>query len=254
MDNTTSLDPRAKFWARIASGAAILGVSFVVAPYVWIALGGLAGLIAAGAVLLTTWMLLPAIQNAAANLRLKLVKAEAARNPVETLQLEHQRQSQMLEERKAAIETMSGAIRTLAEAIQKLAREFPDSPELEQMKQDYADLRSIEQSRMDGWKEAYSTLGEFAKEIKRAARIWDVATAMAKARGASGLSEEEWQAKMKAETSFDAIRTKLNTEMSALNTEKMQADADRILKGKTAASRAESTSTPSRLAPKTQLS
>ena len=95
-------------------------------------------------------MLLPAIQNAAANLRLKLVKSEAARNPVETLQLEHQRQSQMLEERKAAIETMSGAIRTLADTIKKLASEFPDSPELEQMKQDYADLRSIEQSRMEG--------------------------------------------------------------------------------------------------------
>ena len=70
--------------------------------------------------------------------------------------------------------------------------------------------------------------------------------------------KEEWQAKMKAETSFDAIRTKLNTEMSALNTEKMQADADRILKGKTTAkiaSRVEPTVTPvNRLATKTQLS
>ena len=81
---------------------------------------------------------------------------------------------------------------------------------------------------------------------------------MAKARGVSGLSEEEWQAKMKAETSFDAIRAKLNTEMSALNTEKMQADADRILKGKTApkiASRVESSIAPiTRVSTRSQLS
>lgn len=253
-----TLDPRAKFWARIAAGAAVLVAGFFIAPYVWVALGGLLGLLAAGGVMLTTWMLLPALQDAAASWRLKLIKAQAAANPVETLNLEHLRQSEILEERKVAIETMSGAIRTLAETIRKLEAEFPDSSELAQMREDYADLRSIEKSRMEGWQEAYATLGEFAKEIKRASRIWDVALAMAKARGASGLTEEEWQAKMKAETSFDAIRTKLNTEMSALNTEKMQIDADRLLKGKTAAKAASLVNTtvapPTRVATRATLS
>lgn len=233
--SSPSLDPRARFWGRIAAGTAVLGVGFVVAPYIWLALGGLLGLSIAAVALLGTWMVLPALTNKAANLRLKLVKMEAATNPTETLQLEHRRQSEALETRKEGIETLSGAIRVVAETISKLEREFPDSPELAQLRSDEADLRSYEATVAEEWKACYVTLGEFAQEIRRAGRLWDAALAIAKARGMSGLSRNEWEGKMKTETSFDAIRQKLNTGLAGLNTDKMRADADRILKGKTAA-------------------
>lgn len=226
-------EQRAQKWGTVAKIASIGIIGFFVSPFVLSAITGVLGLATLAIIYGITWVTLPAIGDFGKNMRLKMIKEVAARDPIGTLQNEHSRQSSLLEDRKEAIETMSGAIRTLAETISKLEREFPDSPELAQMKQDYSDLRIIEQSRMEGWQQAYLTLGEFAKEIKRASRIWEVAVAMAKARGASGLSDEEWNAKMKAETSFDAIRTKLNTEMSALNTEKMQADAERILRSKT---------------------
>lgn len=228
-------EQRAQKWGTVAKIAAVAALGFLVSPFVLSAIQGVLGLLALAAIYGTVWVTLPAIGDAAKNLRLKLVRAEAARDPIGTLQNEHLRQSAMLEERKIGMETSSGAIRSLNETIRKLEAEFPDSPELPQMRQDYADLRAIEQQRADQWAEAYVTLGMFKKEIERAKRVWDVALALAKARGASGLSEEEWQATLKRDTSFDAIRLKLNSEMSALSTEKMQADADRILKGKVAA-------------------
>lgn len=209
-----------------------LAIGFVVAPFIWIAIGGLVGLGVAAAVSFIGWKFTGWFAMKVANWRLKAIKAECAKNPVETLQNEHKRQSVLLEDRKKGIEVMSGAIRVLDETIDKLEREFPDSPELEQMNADHAELQSLEQSRREDWRQAYVSLAEFAKEIQRVSRIWDVAQAAAKARQQSGLTEGEWEAKLKTETSIDAIRTQLNTQLSALSTEKMQADADRVLKGR----------------------
>ncbi len=227
-------DPRARRWAFLVKAASILVGGFLIAPYILTALGGLIGLIAAGVVMGVTWMLLPWAGSKAANLRIRLIKHEAAINPVESLLVEHKRQAAQLEERKQGVETMAGANRTLWQTIGELESEFPDSPELPQMKSDYEELKTLEAARRQNWQDAYIAHGEFAKEIKRASRLWDVSLAAAKARGLSGLSDDEWMSKLKTETSFDAIRTKLNTELSALSTENMQAEADRILKGRQA--------------------
>ena len=227
-------EQRAKRWGIAAKVAAVGVFGFFVAPFILQSIAGLLGVAVFAGLSIALWSVLPVIGDMAANTRLKLMKAEAARNPVETLQNEHKRQSLMLEDRKNGIETMSGAIRTLAETIHQLEREFPDSSELPQMKQDHAELLTLEQSRRQGWQEAYISLGEFAKEIKRVSRIWDVAQAAAKARQQSGLTETEWAAKLKTDTSSHSIRTQLNTQLAALSVEKMQSDADRILKGRTA--------------------
>lgn len=84
MNNTALLnDPRAKRWGNFAKVAALLTVGFFVAPFIWVALGGLLGLIVAGAVCVVTWMLRGWFYSVVANMRMKLVKAEAQRNPVD---------------------------------------------------------------------------------------------------------------------------------------------------------------------------
>ena len=70
-------DPRARFWGNVAKYGALLVAGFFVAPYVWIAIGGLIGLIAGALVILAAWMLRPVVFSFAANMRLKLIKAEA---------------------------------------------------------------------------------------------------------------------------------------------------------------------------------
>ena len=227
-------DPRAQRFGKIAKIVfAVLGLA-VFGPVIWLAVGGALGLICLGVIWTATWMLRPWVMTVAANMRLKLIKAEAAKNPVETLQAEHLRQSEILEERKKGVEAMAGAIKTLDQAIDSLERDFPDSPELPQMREDQAELTKLLDNRRADWKDAYISLGEFAKEIQRVSKLWDVSLAAAKARQQSGLTETEWLSKLKTQTSIDAIRTNLNTQLAALNTENMQAEADRILKGRSA--------------------
>lgn len=235
MDTTPINDPRARRWGNAAKYVFLVFAFALLAPVIWLAVGGLFGAILFAGTYVGAWMVRPWVFMKAANLRLKFIKAEAAKNPVETLQSEHLRQTEMLGERKKGVESMAGAIRTLDQAVDNLEREFPNSPELPQMRQDQTELMKLLEARQRDWQEAYISLGEFAKEIKRVERLWEVSLAAAKARQQSGLTEDEWMSKLKTQTSIDAIRTQLNTQLSALNTENMQAEADRILKGRQAA-------------------
>ena len=77
----------------ICVGAVILGL--VVAPFIFVAIAGLVGLTVALAiaavVTLAGWALLPYAGMVAANWKIKLLKREASRNPVETMQNELKR-------------------------------------------------------------------------------------------------------------------------------------------------------------------
>jgi hypothetical protein len=232
MTQSTTLDPRARFWGNIAKWGFLIFACAIFAPFIWLAVGGLVGLVLFVGIATGAWMVRPAVFTLAANTRLKLVKAAAAINPVESLQEEHRRRSVALNDRRAGIETMAGAIKTLKKTIDDLAREFPDDPELPQMLADHQELLSLKQEREQAWLEAHAELGEFEKGIRRASRLWDVSLAAAKARGQSALSEDEWQAKLKTEVAFDTIRSKLDSQLSALSTERLQAEAQRIMRRK----------------------
>lgn len=70
LDTSAPLDPRARRWRFAIQAIATLVLGLVVAPYVWVAIGGLVGLLVAGIIVGTTWMLLPWLGDKAANLRL----------------------------------------------------------------------------------------------------------------------------------------------------------------------------------------
>lgn len=223
-------DPRAKRWAVFAKAVAILGIGFFVAPYIWTAIGGLFGLIVAGGIMLTTWMLLPSVGLAAANLRLKFVKAEAARNPVETLQGELQRQMAALDERKTAIGKLNGQIDTFADKLATIGEKYgqEDSAYLK-LAQQLKDLRRVCKNREDKWKLAFQQLKRFEQEIERAGMIWEAAQAAAAAQESSGLTEADFMAKLKTETSLDTIMTTFNETLASLDTDLMQSDAENAI-------------------------
>ncbi len=110
-------DPRAKRWGSFIKYAGLLIIGFVVSPYIFTAITGLVGLAVAGALIGGYWMLMPAVETWAGNMRLKFVKAEAARNPVETLQSELNRQRVALDERKVAIGRLNGQITTFEDKL-----------------------------------------------------------------------------------------------------------------------------------------
>ena len=200
-----NIDPRAKRWGIIAKYAALLVVGFVVAPYIFTAITGLIGLIVAGAIMLVVWMLLPTVETAARNMRLKLLKSEAARNPIETLQNEYLRRSQALNERKNKIETLAAKTSGFASKLAQFKRDYPADAQAYQDIHDKMVLL-LKRSR-DQWIVAESQLKAFDREIERAKAKWEMALAASDLRKDAGQVEAEFFAKLKVESSLDAIET-----------------------------------------------
>lgn len=221
-----SPEQRAQRWATVAKYVAILGVGFVVSPYVFTAITGLVGLIAAGGIMLATWMLLPAVGTFAANLRLKLLKAEAARNPIETLENEHLRRSQLLTERKNKIETLAAKTNGFGSKLTDFKRRYPDEA---QTYQDIYDkmVLLLKRSR-EQWTMAERQLVAFQGEIDKAKAKWAMALAAADLRQDAGKVEEEFLARLKVECSFETIELGMNSAFAQLDTLLMESESVEI--------------------------
>ena len=235
MSSTIPLTPdqRARKWGTIAKAAMILVVGFVISPYIFTAITGLLGLLAAGGILLAAWMLLPAVGTAAANLRLKLLKAEAARNPIETLQSEYLRRDQLLNERKTKIETLAGKTNQFGSKLNDFKRRYPG--EAQTYQEIYDKMVLLLKRSREQWTLAERQLQAFDGEIEKAKAKWEMAIAAADLRQDAGKVEEEFLAKIKVECSFDAIELGMNSAFAQLDTLLMESESVQINVTNTAA-------------------
>ena len=212
-------DPRARRWGNAIKILFLLGAGFLVAPFVWTALGGLLGLIAGAGICLGAWMIRPWVFSAAANMRLKLIKAEARRNPVETLEENLRSETVKLDERKTNIEKLSAQIRNFEGKVDEIANRYgkQDGGYIKLSRQ-LTDLQRIYTNRCEKWREAHQKLDRFAEEIDRAKMIWEAACAADAARETSGLTEDEFFTKLRTEMAFDSIQTSYNEALASLDT------------------------------------
>ncbi len=228
--SSPSIDARAKRWGVFAKYAVLLLVGFVISPYIFTAITGLIGLLVAGAIMVATWMVMPAIETWAGNMRLMLVKNAAATNPVPTLQSELQRQMVALDERKGAIGRLNGQIATFSDKLQVIGKKYGvGDAAYVKMLQQLTDLKLVAKNREDKWQAAFAQLKQFEQEIERASMIWDAAMAAAAAQETSGLTEADFMARLKTETSLDTIMTTFNETLASLDTDLMQSDAEKMV-------------------------
>lgn len=227
---TTNLDPRARFWGNVAKWGLLLPLGFVLAPFIWIAVDGLLGLIFGALVIGAVWMLWRPVGSFAANMRLRLIKAEAKRNPVETLQEDLRKQAVALEDRKNAINHLKAKTLGLADKLSEIKAKWgTNGGDYQKLLGVHGQLVRLHEHRLKKWDEAHAKLGEWAREIERASDIWDAAQAAAAAQESSGLSEDDFFAKIKTETALDSIQTSFNTALASLDTELAMADNQEIM-------------------------
>ena len=210
---------QASRWKTVAIcvGAVILGL--VVAPIIFIAIFGLVGLTIAltiaAVVTLAGWALLPWAGMVAANWKIKLLKREASRNPVETMQNELKRRQILLEQFKQKIIIFGSKVKTFQDKVGSLKKQFPDdAPQFEESLSKMKQLYALRQSK---YKEAEEGIGEFEAEIEKANILWDVGQAAAAAGESAGMSDEDFYAKIKVKSSLNAIQDKLNLSFAQLD-------------------------------------
>ena len=211
-----TIQQKAQKWAFAAKIAAFIVLGLVVAPIIGIAIKGLVGLIVAAVVAFTTLALLPVVGTVVANLRLKLLKAEANQNPVETLQNEYLRQRKLWDQNSAAVQEFNTKVLTFSSKLDGFKKQYPsESAKFDLTLSKMQQLLQLRQSKL---LEASHSLVEFQKEIKKADAIWQMGLAAAEASKGSVMTDEDFFSQVKVETSLDAVQDKLNSSFAQLDT------------------------------------
>ena len=217
-----SPEERAQKWGTVAKWAIFALAGFLFAPFAIMTITGMLGLIVAGAIAGITWIMLPSVEARAKNIRLRMIKAEAAKNPIETLEAEFLRRSTMLDERKKKIETFNAKTRTFGDKLEQFKRDYP--ADAGKFQTTYDQMRLLLKRQQQQWHEAEKNLQVFQGVVTRAKAMWAMALAANEAKAGSGLDEDSFYAQLKTETALESVTDGMNTAFAQLDTLVLESD------------------------------
>ena len=194
--------------------AALLVAGFFIAPFIFISIKGLLGLVVAAGITLPIIFLAPAIGAKLANWRLKAIKHEASKNPIETMENEYKEKVEMLFRMKDSIRAFFGSVKTFYGKLDGFKRDFPN--DYKQFEDQYSAMMKLLELRKSKYEEAKAGLAKFESVIKRAKAIWEMAQEAAKMRSAAGVDVEAFYSKLKVETALDAVTQGMNSAFADL--------------------------------------
>lgn len=225
MSNKLTPEQRAKRWAFWTKTAAFIALGLIAAPVVGIAIYGLAGILVAGLIGLAGVTLGPVLGDMAGNWKLKLIKAEAARNPIETLQSEYMRRQELLDENEESISKLRSKTMTFADQVKGFSKQYPDeAPRYEQQLQAMRDLLAEHEQQ---WVNAQQDLRLFEQEIGKADAVWQMSLAANEAAEGTQLALEDFESKIKTQTSLGVVQNSLNDSFSRLEQVRLPVPAGR---------------------------
>lgn len=222
--NEMELQRRRRRIVRGAQIALALVAGFVVAPVIFVAIKGAVGIAIAGALGIGVVNLAPVAGDKLANWRLRALKAEAGKNPIETLQRDYQQRQESLLHFRNAINAFSAAVQDFESKMDGFKAQFPkDAPKFEAQLVTMHKLLDVRRYR---YREAKEALAEYESEITRADAIWKMGQEAAKMNAAAGMSDEDFVQKIKVETALDAVTNSMNTAFAELETSLIDEQGD----------------------------
>ena len=189
-------------------------LGFLVAPFVFIAIKGLLGLVVAGTISFVTIQFLPWFGAMVANWRLKAIKHEAAKNPIETLQNDLQGRIQALQQFRDAIRNFAGEVGTFKDKLVDFKHEYPERASM--FEEQYSQMQQLLELRIKKYEDAKVGLARYEKEIERADAEWQMAQAAAQMNKAAGVDAEAFLQKIQVDTAFDSVQKGLNSAFADL--------------------------------------
>ncbi len=202
---------RIEKWAKII-GLATAG--FLFAPFAVATISGLASLITVGIIgLLTVNVGVPWFAMKLANWRLKVLKAEAAENPIETLENQYKERETALFEIRNNLQEFHGVVQSLYDEIKEHNSKYPNRPS--QFQEKYEKMKQLLAIRGQKYKQAQANLKAFAEIIEEKRSDWKVALAAAKANKLANVGED-FMSKLMSDTAVDSVQNSLNTAFAEL--------------------------------------
>lgn len=203
----------------------LLGVCLVLGPLagtIAAGLGALAALLVGAAGIFVVWKFIPWFALKIGNARLKAIKAEAMKNPVETLQNQLVEKRKSLDSFKENIRVFAAQVLSFSDEVKKYVKDGLEDAQtyVEQL----AKMKKVLELRQQRYKDAEQTLVEFEETIQRTDRKWKMACAAAKMNEAAGEIEGDVFDKICIETAMSSVQDKLNQSFADLEIALMDED------------------------------
>lgn len=204
-------------------GMIIAGIIF--APVALFAIGGLVGIAVCAFLSLGIIYMTPVVARKMANWRLKMLKAESTKNPVETLQNEYVKKEAALAEFKEQLRIFTGQVLTFADEVKKYIKDNIDDAQI--YVQQLAKLRKLLELRDAKYQQAKEVLKDFAESITITDRKWNMACSASKMNEAAGDMDGDVFDKICIETAMNAVQTKLNMAFADLEISLLDEDKEK---------------------------
>lgn len=199
-----------------AAGIASFIGAILIAPFVFLAIGGIVGLVVALGLGYASLKFAPVFGMKVSNAALKAIRKEAYDNPVPTLLNEYRERQADLNKEITEAEDLNNAIGVYASKQVEMRRNFPaDAPLFEAHLQA---MQNVLDQQYQAVAEAQVGLTNFDKEIKRAEAIWDMSLVANKVATKAGrVSPEAVLRKIKTETALDSVRDSMGASFAKLD-------------------------------------
>lgn len=208
---TDARQKRIERWVKVG----LIGlVALIVSPVILMTIKGLLGLVVAGLIVVTTVQLAPVFAFKLANWRMKLIMAEAGRNPIETMKNVYLEKSQIIQEKDAKIVEFEGRIGDYHDKMVVFTRRYPDeAPKFQEVEDK---MRRALANMKHRQADAKAIQHEYALNIDKAEAIYQMALAAAEVTQLSRGAEDQVFMDIKQQVSFDAVNHKFNTAVASL--------------------------------------
>lgn len=194
-------------------------VALLVSPIIFLIVKGLVGLAIAAVVGIGIVNGLPVWSMRMANWRLKALKMEAMRAPIETMQNIYKKREKFLAEFKERITAYDTSTRTFSGKVDVFIQRYPNDAET------YKRQRQLMQDKLASMRVKYqngkAALVAYAETIEKAEAFYTMGLELIAANEASALLEENYEERMLVETSLNEVQNTLNEAFSAMESDMM---------------------------------
>lgn len=195
-------------WGLGLVAAAILG------PLAYLAIKGIVGLAVALLLGAAVINFAPVVGMKFANWKLKAIKGEAMRSPIETMQNVFLEKEEALAAFLKRIEDFATEVANFTDKLDSFKAQFPG--EAHKFQSTLDGMTRLLEVRRHKYAESQTRLQAFSGEIKKADAIWKMGLAAQAMTRAAGMTEDDFLQRLKTETAIDSVQSQLNRAMAEL--------------------------------------
>lgn len=209
-------ESKRRWLARLGLGTVSVVVFGLLAPFLFMAVGGLVAAIVFLVIVGAAMALAPAMSMKFANWRIKAIQAEARRNPIQTMTAVLIRRQQDLGKQNAKIDKYEAAVQLFESKVKSLKRQFPDDQK--GFEEQLEGMRKLLALRRERARDAKAQLAVFEAEIDKQKARYEVAMAALQVeRQSKNIDDQEVFDKIKINESFDAVELAVGESFAQLS-------------------------------------